>query len=155
VSKLVLGIALLAAGISMSFAVGGLPQSGGDTSRFVALQLKVTALEVTLIRAVEFPGAARPDPKSNAIEYSLLAADGSVLGGGSMENPRFQRSCSEEIPGSGTLTESRSTTDEGVTVLRLPVNANLHSIEFFTPVPANSAPAAQRQSLGKIQLQAP
>ncbi len=153
--RLALGFGLLAASISSAFAIGAPPQTGGDTNRFIALQLKVTAQEVTLIRAQEFPGDARPEPKSNALEYSLLSAEGSVLGGGTMENPRFQRSCAEEVPGSGTITEARSTFDEGVTVLRLPVNANVRLIEFFVPVPAGSAPGAVRQSLGLIQLPTP
>ena len=146
---LLLGLTLLST--AASTALG----AGGDTNRFVALQLKVTASEVTLVQALEFPGKVKPEPKAKGLDYVILSEEGSVIGRGSTENPRFERACLEEQPGSGTLTRSSSTLEEGITVLRLPANPGAHSIEFFESQTPGVSQSSIRQSLGKVSLKTP
>ena len=145
----VMSLALFISAVSPALGVGG------DTNRFVALQLKVTANQVTLMQALEFPGKAKPDPNRKGLDYVIRTADGAVIRRGSIENPRIERACTEEQPGSGTLTESTSTLAEGITVLRLPVDPNADSIEFFkSPAPGASLSSAAK-SLGKVPIKAP
>lgn len=144
-----ISLALFASAVSTALA------AGGDTNRFIALQLKVTANEVTLMQALEFPGKAKPDPKRKGIDYVIRSADGAVISRGSTENPRFERACTEEQPGSGTLTESTSTLAEGITVLRLPVDPNADSIEFFKSPPTGASPSSPAKSLGKLSIKTP
>ena len=144
-----MGLALFASVVSTALG------TGGDTNRFVALQLKVTASEVTLMQVLHFPGKAKPEPRRHGLDYVVLTADGTVISQGSMENPRFERACTEEQPGSGILTQSTSTLEEAVTVLRLPVDPTADSIEFFKSPTVGASRTSAPQSLGKISIKTP
>ncbi len=144
-----MSLALLASAVSTALG------ASGDTNRFVALQLKVTATEVTLMQALQFPGKAKPEPKRQGLDYVILTAEGTVVSRGSIENPRFERACTEEQPGSGILTQSTSTLEEAITVLRLPVDPTADSIEFFKSPDSGASPTQAPQFLGKVSLKTP
>lgn len=146
-----LGVGILATTTGTAFGAPPL----GETNSFVALQLKVTASEVTLVQALQFPGKAKPEPQTSGLDFVLRSRDGAIISKGTIENPRFQRSCSEEVPGSGTLKQVTSTSDEAVTVLRFPAGLNVGSVEFSeTPRPGARLGSAPK-SLGKISLKTP
>ena len=107
------------------------------------------------MQALEFPGKAKPDPNRKGLDYVIRTADGAVIRRGSIENPRIERACTEEQPGSGTLTESTSTLAEGITVLRLPVDPNADSIEFFKSPDTGASLSSAAKSLGKVPIKAP
>lgn len=144
-----MSLALLASAVSTALG------ASGDTNRFVALQLKVTATEVTLMQALQFPGKAKPEPKRHGLDYVILTAEGTVVSRGSIENPRLERACTEEQPGTGVLTQSTSTLEEAITVLRLPVDPTADSIEFFKSPDSGASPTQAPQSLGKVSLKTP
>lgn len=146
-----LGVGIL--GISAGSALAAPPL--GETNSFVALQLKVTATEVTLVEAQQFPGKAKPDPQANGIDYVIRSQDGAVIARGSIENPRFGRSCTEAVPGSGTLSQATSVMAEGITVLRLGSDPDMGSIEFFETPRAGAQLSSAKKSLGKISLKNP
>lgn len=145
-----LGIGIFAAAVETGFSA-----PPGDTPSFIALQLKVTTNQVTLMQAQKFPGAVKPEPQAPGLDYVLRAKDGAVVGKGAIENPRFQHSCAEEVPGSGNLKQVTSTTDESITVLRFATGLNVDSVEFFETPRAGAKPNSTRKSLGKISLKTP
>lgn len=151
----ILSLSLFISAVSPALGVGPGVGAGGDTNRFVALQLRVTATEVSLMQALQFPGKAKPEPKRPGLDYVIRAVDGAVIGRGSIENPRFERSCTEERAGSGILTHVSSTLEEGITVLRLPVDPAADSIEFSKSPAPGAAQSSAPRSLGKVSLKSP
>ncbi len=126
--------------------------AGGDTNRFVVLELKVTASEVSVVGATEVAGQTKPQPAKVGIDFEIRSGDNAVIFSGQVANPRLQSLCYEHPPGSGQMTNNTVTLDEGYLTLKVPSNPAATTIEFFESHRPGPSLQSLRRSLGKSAL---
>lgn len=120
-----------------------------ETNRFVVLELKVTATEVSVVGATEVAGRSKPQPARSGVDFEIRTQDNVVLHSGQVANPRLQQFCIEASPGSGQMTNLTATLDEAYVTVRVPANSSAASIEFYESRRPGASPLSPRRSLGK------
>lgn len=123
-----------------------------ETNRFVVLELKVTAAEVTVIGATEVAGKPKAQPAKAGVDYELRSVDNALLHSGQVADPRLQHFCYENPPGSGQMTNHTALLDEGYVTVRVPSDSSAGSIEFFESRRPGVSLLSPRRSLGKTAL---
>jgi hypothetical protein len=107
--------------------------------RMRVLQFKVTSAGISLIGSTNVVGRCKPQPDAPVgIEYQVRSADSVVLRKATVSNPLVQRTCFEEVPGSGELTTKYVELPEADLVVRVPADAAASSIRFYEHAPAGS-----------------
>lgn len=134
---------------------GSAVAAGGDTNRFVVLELKVTASEVSVVGAMEVAGQPKPQPPRAGIDFEIRSGDNAVVFSGQVPNPRVQSLCYEHPPGSGQMTNSTVTLEEGYLTLKIPSTPLATTIEFFESRRPGPSLQSLRRSLGKTVLTRP
>ena len=129
--------------------------AGGDTNRFVVLELKITATDVSVVGATEVAGQPKPQPAKVGIDFEIRSEDNAVVYSGQVSNPRLQSLCYEHPPGSGQVTNHTVTLDEGYLTLKVPSNPAAATIEFFESRRPGPSLQSIRRSLGKTALTRP
>lgn len=143
-------------GLALTLVSGGAAlAAGGDTNRFVVLELKVTASEVSVVGATEVAGQPKPQPAKVGIDFEIRGGDNAVVFSGQVANPRLQSLCYEHPPGSGQMTNNTATLDEGYLTLKVPSNPAATTIEFFESRRPGPSLQSLRRSLGKTALRRP
>ena len=126
-----------------------------ETNRFVVLELKVTAAEVSIVAATEVAGQPKPQPKKAGVDFEIRSRDNAVLRSGQIADPRLRSFCYEHPPGSGQMTNTTVTADEGHVTLRVPSDSTAASIEFFESRRPGLSLQSTRRSLGKFAFTGP
>lgn len=140
-------------GFGVFLATAGIILAAGlETNRFVVLELKVTATEVTVLGATEVAGKPKPHPVKPGIDFEVRSRDNVILSSGQISDPRIRSFCYENPPGSGQMTNTTVTADEGHVTLRVPSDAAPASIEFFESRRPGLSLQSTRRSLGKSTL---
>lgn len=143
------------AGIAVALALGFVGRSsaaGSETNRFVVLELKVTATEVTVVAATEVAGQPKPPTTKAGVDFEIRTRDKVVLHSGQVANPRLLQLCYENPPGSGLMTNHTATLDEAHVTLRVPSDSAAASIEFFESRRPGASLQSPRRSMGKTSL---
>ncbi len=148
-SPITTGFILLLATAAVSLA------AAADTNRFVVLELKVTAAEVSIVAATEVAGQPKPQPKKAGVDFEIRSRDNAVLRSGQIADPRLRSFCYEHPPGSGQMTNTTVTADEGHVTLRVPSDSTAASIEFFESRRPGLSLQSTRRSLGKFAFTGP
>jgi hypothetical protein len=107
--------------------------------RMMVLQFKVTPAGISLVGSTNVVGRCKPQPDAPVgIEYQVRSADSVVLRTATVSNPLVQRTCFEEVPGSGELTTKYVELPEADLVVRVPADEAASSIRFYEHPPAGS-----------------
>ncbi len=136
-------------------SAGSVSAVGGDTNRFVMLELKVTATEVSVVGATEVAGQPKPRQPRPGIDFEIRSEDNAVVFSGQVANPRLQSLCYEHPPGSGRMTNNAVTLEEGYLTLKIPSTPTAATIEFFESRHPGPSLQSIRRSLGKTALTRP
>ncbi len=148
-------LSLVFSGFAALLAYTGIARAAVETNRFVVLELKVTAAEVSIVAATEVAGQPKPQPKKAGVDFEVRSLDNVVLRSGQIADPRLQSFCHENPPGSGLMTNTTVAADEGYVTLRVPSDSTAASIEFFESRRPGISLQSTRRSLGKFAFTGP
>jgi hypothetical protein len=125
-----------------------------EAPRMMILQFKVTPSGVSLVGTTNVVGRVKPQNDAPAgIEYQIRSADSVVLRRGTVVNPLVQRTCFEEVPGSGALVTKYVELPEADLVVRVPADEAASSVRFYERAASGSRAASSTpRLLGEISL---